>query len=275
MNTNNKTTSIRIEAEPDLYENLLAEKENHRKNTGKSIALSKIILEICRKWFKNGHFDQNSVQNFKGIQPNMIPNTGFEHLMPQKIQNKEKELRDFEHSLLAKGYELSERERNIMDLINEQLVQKNQLIDFKQSLFEKELDNRAKLRRLDEVEKELYEKNQIITKLTRELKENEMELRQQRYEQAVPEGGVMGFINNIKDYLPVINSALLGYIVYMLNKNGKTQVDENAIGKDIKSFLGDFIELVKTSKNKSSDEILQEVIKKYEKRNAEPKSPKR
>ena len=64
------------------------------------------------------------------------------------------------------------------------------------------------------------------------------------------------------------------YIVYLLRNNGQTQVNETAIGNEVKHFMGDVIDLVKSSKNKSSEELLQEIIKKYEKRNTAGMPPK-
>lgn len=272
--SNKKTTSIRIDAEPDLYEKLLAEKENHRKISGKSIALSKIVKEICRKWFNNGGIDQNQRQNCTENTEKSSINGAYVSNMSRNESKKAKDLNNFEQSLIIKEQELSEKERDILKLINDQLDQKNQLIDLKHAVYEKELDNSYKLRKLEDVQEELAEKKQIISNLTRELKEANREMRLGATSEAFPKSGIAGFLESISTYLPVLNTGLLGYIVYLLRSNGQTQVNETAIGNEVKHFMGDVIELIKSSKNKSTEEILQEVIKKYEKRNAKGGSPK-
>jgi len=274
MKTNNNTTSIRIDAEPDLYENLLAEKENRRKISGKSIALSKIVKEICRKWFNNGGIDQNQNQNCTENPEKSSINGAYVSNMSRNESKKAKELNNFEQSLIIREHELSEKERDILKLINDQLDQKNQLIDLKQAVYEKELDNSYNLRKLVDVQEELTEKKQIIANLTRELKEVNRELRLGQISEPLPKSGIAGFFENISTYLPVLNTGLLGYIVYQLKSNGQTHVNEAAINNDVQNFMGDVIDLVKSSKNKNTDEILQEVIKKYEKRSATGKPPK-
>jgi len=274
MQTNIKTTSIRIDAEPDLYENLLAEKESRRKISGKSIALSKIVKEICRKWFTNDRIDQNQYLNCTENPEESSINSAYVPKMSRNESKKAKELNDFEQLLIVREQELSEKERDILKRLNDQLDQKDQLIDLKQKVYEKELDNSYKLRKLDDVQEELTEKKQIITNLTRELKEANRELRLGRVNERIPKSGIAGFLENISSYLPVLNTGLLGYVVYLLKSNGQSQVNETAISNDVQNFMGDVIGLMKSSKNKSTDEILQEIIKKYEKRSAEPKPPK-
>jgi len=101
MKTNSNTTSIRIDAEPDLYENLLAEKENRRKISGKSIALSKIVKEICRKWFNNGGIDQNQYQNCTENLEKSSINGAYVSNMSRNESKKAKELNNFVSLLLG------------------------------------------------------------------------------------------------------------------------------------------------------------------------------
>ena len=96
----------------------------------------------------------------------------------------------------------------------------------------------------------LKKKKQIIANLTRELKEANRELRLGATSEALPKSGIAGFIENISTYLPVLNIGLLGYIVYQLKSNGQTHVNEAAINSDVQNFMGDVIDLVKSSKNK-------------------------
>ena len=133
-------------------------KKTNGKFQEKSIALSKIVKEICRKWFNNGGIDQNLYQNCTENPEKSSINGAYVSNMSRNESKKAKELNNFEQSLIIRKQELSEKERYILKLINDQLDQKNQLIDLKQAVYEKELDNSYNLRKLVDVQEELKEK---------------------------------------------------------------------------------------------------------------------
>jgi len=235
--------------------------------------LSKIIVRICRKYFNSAGNDQDSDQNIVENSGKSIGNTEYVSKKEKYLSKKEDELFRFEHSLREREGKLADREKDIQVRMNDLFDQKNQMIDQKQVVFDREIKNSYKIMRLAEAENLLIEKEAIINNLTKELKEANKQLNKHNAE-PVPQFGIAGLLEQVKSYLPVINTGLLGFIVYILKSNGQANINVPAIKDDVKNLLGDVIDLIKSSKSKSTEELLQEVIKKYEKRNAAGKPTK-
>jgi hypothetical protein len=172
------TKGIRVEVDNEFYDWLSHEQEARRRRTGKKPALSAIILDICYSRMKKNESVQNVqvVQKFldevEGKNYYKNKNADKEFAITQtRLTKKEAELKTLETELSQKEKFLNEKEHRIYVALEKQMQQKNDLIDFKEKINEKNLEGSHNKLLVESLEKQVAEKNNTIMELRNEAKQ--------------------------------------------------------------------------------------------------------
>lgn len=269
-----KTTGIRLEVEPWLYNVLIEEQEERRQKTGRKHALSALILEFCTKGLsfsrcslpvsgnfvqKKSDFEQKKddpVQNFEGsVQQNSVQNALLSPINLDEIANLKETLLRKEYDLLEKERGMALREKEIADKETEleekalkTLEHWNDLLDRKELSMQKSNEKILQQLEMDHQRKELTEKAELIKNLKKEndgLKEHTLKILQKIDQQT--EKNIL--LNYIVPFLPSIIS-IIGF--FITNKKIENIQELNPIQTEIGNMMK---KLSDTDKEKLSTKL--------------------
>jgi hypothetical protein len=276
-----KTTGIRLEVEPWLYNVLIEEQEGRRQKTGRKHALSTLILEFCTKGLsfsrcflpvsgnfvqKKSDFEQKKddpVQNFEGsVQQNSVQNALLSPLnldeiakLKETLLRKEQDLLEKERGMALREQEIADKETELEEKALRTLEHWNDLLDSKEQSMQKSNEKILQKLEMDHQSKELTEKTELIKNLKKEnerLKEHTLKILQKIDRQT--EKNIL--LDYIVPFLPSIIS-IIGF--FITNKKIENIQELNPIQTEIGNMMK---KLSDTDKEKLSTK-LEESLKSF------------